>query len=76
MDWRITSQYGWRRHPVTGEPRLHAGVDFGLPQGTPVPAMAAGRVHRVLPVAPDRTAVVEVDSGPGMLGNLIRRLTL
>ncbi len=40
----ITSLFGWRTHPITGDRRLHAGVDLGAPLGTPVLAAYAGRV--------------------------------
>ncbi len=30
----ITSQYGMRVHPITGEYKLHAGVDIWAPYGT------------------------------------------
>lgn len=40
----ITSPYGMRVHPVTGERKLHDGTDFGIPCGTPVHAAAAGTV--------------------------------
>ncbi|RLV56970.1 hypothetical protein D9V41_04180 [Aeromicrobium phragmitis] len=42
----ITSAFGMRVHPVTGERKLHDGVDIGAACGTPVPALAAGRVSR------------------------------
>src|SRR5699024_9504469 len=42
--WPITSPYGLRRHPITGQYRLHGGVDFGAPSGTPVPSTTAGTV--------------------------------
>lgn len=41
---RISSGFGMRRHPVLGVRRLHAGVDFAAPAGTPVTASAAGTV--------------------------------
>jgi murein DD-endopeptidase MepM/ murein hydrolase activator NlpD len=35
-----------REHPITGSPRLHAGVDLGTPRGTLVRAVEAGVVRR------------------------------
>jgi murein DD-endopeptidase MepM/ murein hydrolase activator NlpD len=40
----ITSNYGWRTHPVFGDQRLHAGIDLKAATGTPVLATAAGVV--------------------------------
>ncbi|PSF35806.1 hypothetical protein C7H19_15385 [Aphanothece hegewaldii CCALA 016] len=39
-----TSGYGPRVHPVTGQPKLHAGVDIAPPFGTPVRAADGGEV--------------------------------
>ncbi|MGF1515884.1 MAG: M23 family metallopeptidase [Elainellaceae cyanobacterium] len=41
----ITSRYGWRIHPIFGDRRFHAGVDFGAPLGTPVHASLSGYVE-------------------------------
>lgn len=41
----ITSAFGWRVHPVTGQSRLHTGTDLGAPMGTPVLAAFSGRVE-------------------------------
>ena len=41
---RITSRYGRRFHPVLGKMKMHAGVDYGAPTGTPVQAVADGKV--------------------------------
>lgn len=38
----ITSGYGWRTHPITGNRRFHAGVDIGAPMGAPVVAAGSG----------------------------------
>ncbi|MFQ3680496.1 MAG: M23 family metallopeptidase [Pseudanabaenaceae cyanobacterium] len=40
----VTSPFGWRRHPVTGETAFHSGIDLGAPLGTPVLATADGLV--------------------------------
>ncbi|PNR96756.1 LysM peptidoglycan-binding domain-containing protein [Petrotoga sp. 9PWA.NaAc.5.4] len=40
----ISSSYGWRVHPITGEYSLHKGVDLSSPQGAPVFAAESGKV--------------------------------
>lgn len=46
-DFRVTSPYGRRTDPITGEPAGHDGCDWGLPEGTPLVAVADGTVYRV-----------------------------
>lgn len=41
----ITSQYGWRLHPVLGIWRLHAGTDFRAYCGNPIIAARDGTVQ-------------------------------
>lgn len=41
---RMTSGFGWRTHPVLGFSRLHKGIDFAAPTGTPVMASGSGTV--------------------------------
>lgn len=42
---RVSSAYGTRRDPFTGEPEFHAGLDLAAPRGTPVRAAADGTVE-------------------------------
>jgi murein DD-endopeptidase MepM/ murein hydrolase activator NlpD len=41
---RISSHYGFREHPITGERKFHTGVDISAPPGTDVTATADGVV--------------------------------
>ena len=42
---RFTSGFGMRRHPLAGVLRMHAGVDWGGPVGTPIMAAGAGTIE-------------------------------
>ncbi|MEI9993551.1 MAG: peptidoglycan DD-metalloendopeptidase family protein [Rhizomicrobium sp.] len=55
---RITSGFGMRFHPVLGYTRMHKGIDFAVPIGTPV--MAAGN------------ATVKVAGHAGGYGNYMK----
>lgn len=41
---RISSNFGMRRHPVLGYGRMHKGMDFAAPSGTPIMASGSGTV--------------------------------
>ena len=42
---RIASGFGMRIDPVYGTPKMHKGLDFTAPQGTPIYATGNGRVE-------------------------------
>ena len=44
---RLTSGFGKRRHPVLGYTKLHSGIDFGAPRGTPILAAGDGRIAQL-----------------------------
>lgn len=43
---RMTSPYGMRRHPVSGRTKMHTGIDWAAPRGTPILSTADGVVKR------------------------------
>jgi murein DD-endopeptidase MepM/ murein hydrolase activator NlpD len=62
----ISSEFGFRRDPFNGRPRLHKGLDFAGPVGTPVYAVATGVVSYVGQKS-GYGNVVEVDHGDGVV---------
>ena len=44
---RLTSPFGWRSDPISGDRRFHAAIDLAVSQGTPVNAAMSGRVSSV-----------------------------
>lgn len=55
---RLSSRFGKRRHPVLGYTKLHTGVDFAAPRGTPIYAAGDGTIDFI--------------GRHGLSGNLIR----
>ena len=43
----VTSEYGNRVNPITGQPEFHKGIDIARPEGTPIYAVLPGIVHTV-----------------------------
>ncbi|WP_193330869.1 M23 family metallopeptidase [Pseudoalteromonas ulvae] len=44
---RLSSGFGLRKHPVLGYTRLHKGLDFGAPIGTPILATGKGVIEKI-----------------------------
>ncbi len=55
---RYTSGFGMRKHPLLGIMRMHTGVDWAAPVGTPIVAAGDG--------------IVEMVGGKGGYGNYVR----
>lgn len=41
----ITSEYGWRTHPITGTQKYHSGIDIGADYGDAICAAQSGTVE-------------------------------
>ena len=42
---RLSSRYGKRRHPILGYTKMHRGLDFAAPSGTPIYAGGDGSIE-------------------------------
>jgi murein DD-endopeptidase len=62
---QVTSPFGVRAHPLLHKRRLHTGIDFGIPPGTAVHAVAGGVVRRASDDAVSGKLVL-VDHGSGV----------
>ena len=60
---RLTSGFGMRRHPLLGYSKMHTGVDFGVPSGTPIKAAGAGVIESAGSLGAYGTAVKIQHSG-------------
>ena len=61
----ITSEFGWRIHPITGDSRFHSGLDIGGDYGMAVHAAAAGTVTYAGWISGYGNAVI-IDHGGGI----------
>ena len=41
---RISSEFGWRTHPIFGTQKFHSGLDMAAPGGSPILAACEGTV--------------------------------
>ena len=44
---RVSSRFGMRKHPILGYSKMHRGVDFAAPRGTPIFAAGDGTIMEV-----------------------------
>jgi hypothetical protein len=61
----MTSGFGPRFHPILKVPKLHEGIDWAAPTGTPVVAAGAGTIARAN-VSDSYGNIVYIDHGGGM----------
>jgi murein DD-endopeptidase MepM/ murein hydrolase activator NlpD len=62
----VSSLYGMRKDPFTGHRKFHSGIDIAAPAGSPVKAIASGKVVFSGP-APGYGNLVEIDHGGGLV---------
>lgn len=62
---RLASGYGMRIHPVYKVKKMHTGIDFSAPIGTPIYATADGKVTKVKVRFSGYGKMVEIDHGFG-----------
>lgn len=62
---RVTSEFGYRRDPFTGELKGHTGMDLAVPTGTPVRAALPGTVT-VSQYSSSYGYYVMIDHGDGL----------
>lgn len=70
----ISSVFGWRMHPITGDARFHTGTDLAAPLGTPVLAAYAGQVA-IADFLGGYGLAVAIDHNKGMQQSLYAHLS-
>jgi murein DD-endopeptidase MepM/ murein hydrolase activator NlpD len=66
LDWSeyVSSEFGWRIHPITGEEKFHNGIDIALPEGTEILACSTGTViQSYVSESAGNYVVIEDDTG-------------
>ena len=61
----MASGFGYRTDPFTKKRRMHKGMDFSAPKGTPIYASGGGIVKRVDNRAPGYGKHIRIDHGFG-----------
>ncbi len=62
---RVSSPFGYRDHPVSGEWKLHTGIDLAAPKDTPIYASRAGKVVYAGNSNSSSGIYVSIDHGDG-----------
>jgi murein DD-endopeptidase MepM/ murein hydrolase activator NlpD len=62
----LSSSFGWRIDPFTGQKSFHEGLDFPSEAGTPIAAAASGKVI-FAEVHPQYGKMIEIDHGNGLV---------
>ena len=65
LDGSVTSEFGWRTHPIFGTARFHSGLDIGGDHGMPIYAAASGTVIYAGWISGYGNAVI-IDHGGGV----------
>lgn len=67
--WRsvVTSEFGYRKDPFTGQAAGHGGIDLGMPKGTPIRAALPGTVYVVRYATSGYGYHVMIDHGGGFV---------
>ena len=64
---RAMSGFGWRIHPIFKRRKMHTGIDFTCPSGTPIVATGDGRVSKIENRKSGYGKSVVIDHGFGYL---------
>lgn len=62
--YTLTSAFGMRTHPITGEYKMHNGIDMAAPEGTPIYAAKGGQVS-IATYSDTAGFYVQIDHGDG-----------
>ncbi|MGK9169320.1 M23 family metallopeptidase [Inquilinus limosus] len=74
-DYRLSSPFGYRVHPITGLSLLHAGLDMAAPMGTPIFATGNGKVVRA-GLAGGYGNLVEIQHADGLVTRYAHMLSI
>ena len=67
-DWRlaVTSEFGYRKDPFTGQTAGHTGIDIAYPKGTPINAVKSGVVESATKSSTGYGWHIIIDHGGGV----------